>query len=82
MRHHIVISFSGARNPILALKLRKYITFALQEQHVNFPCEINVLVTDDETIRAINRGSREIDKATDVLSFPMFNLTAAPRPAG
>ena len=81
MRHHIVISFSGARNPILALKLRKYITFALQEQHVNFPCEINVLVTDDETIRAINRGSREIDKATDVLSFPMFNLTAGELPA-
>ena len=28
-----------------------------------------------ETIRAINQSSRKIDKATDVLSFPMFNLT-------
>ena len=61
MKHQIAISFSGNRNPILALKLRKYINFALQEQHVDFPCEINVLVTDDDTIRALNQGSRGID---------------------
>ena len=39
------------------------------------PCEINVLVTDDASIRAINKAYRNIDKATDVLSFPMFQLT-------
>ncbi len=47
-------------------------TFAAENIHV--PLEINVLVTDDANIRAINRVSRNIDKATDVLSFPMFNL--------
>lgn len=80
MKHQIAISFTGNKNPILALKLRKYINFALQEQHVDFPCEINVLVTDDETIQALNKGSRGIDKSTDVLSFPMFNLTAGELP--
>ena len=80
MKHHIAISFTGNKNPILALKLRKYINFALQEQHVDFPCEINVLVTDDAGIRAINKSYRDIDRATDVLSFPMFELTPGELP--
>ena len=37
-------------------------------------CEINVLVTDDAGILIINRESRNLDKPTDVLSFPMFQL--------
>ena len=37
-------------------------------------CEINILVTTDAGIREINRAARNIDKATDVLSFPMFQL--------
>lgn len=35
-----------------------------------FECEINILVTDDENIRTINKETRDIDRATDVLSFP------------
>lgn len=34
-----------------------------------------MLVTNDDTIRAINRQTRNVDKATDVLSFPMFEYT-------
>jgi len=80
MKHHIAISFTGLKNPVLALKLKKYICTALDAQKVDFPCEINVLVTDDPTIQAINKGSRDIDKATDVLSFPMFELTPGELP--
>ena len=32
------------------------------------------LVTNDEGIRSVNKALREIDKATDVLSFPMFQM--------
>ena len=60
----------------LKQQISKCITAALAHQGVNTPCEINVLVTDDEGIRAINNAYRKIDKATDVLSFPMFELTA------
>lgn len=35
-----------------------------------FDCEINILVTDNDNIKAINKETRGIDKATDVLSFP------------
>lgn len=53
----------------------------LKEEGINVPCEINILVTDDKGIRAINKASRDIDKATDVLSFPMFELQAGAPPA-
>ena len=33
---------------------------------------INVILTNPENIRKINKEYRDIDKATDVLSFPMF----------
>lgn len=33
---------------------------------------INVVLTTPENIRKINKEQRNIDKATDVLSFPMF----------
>ncbi len=42
--------------------------------HMGFPtsAEISVMFTDNEGIRALNAEHREIDRATDVLSFPMF----------
>lgn len=80
MKHHIVVSFSGSKNYLLRFKLKKYITAALETQGVPVPCEINVLVTDDDTIHEINKSNRDMDKATDVLSFPMFDLTAGELP--
>ena len=53
--------------------LPKVIQTALDEEGVATPCEVDVLITDDESIRQINLEQREIDRATDVLSFPMFN---------
>lgn len=34
--------------------------------------EISVMLTDNEEIRTLNKLHRDIDRATDVLSFPMF----------
>ena len=44
------------------------------------PGEINILVTNDRGIHGINLASRNIDKPTDVLSFPMFQLEAGNPP--
>ena len=56
--------------------IRKCILSVLEQENVNIPCEINVLVTNDQGIQVINQTARKIDKPTDVLSFPMFSLTA------
>ena len=62
------------KRPIIANIIRKCILATLEQEKITAPCEINVLVTDDQGIRVINQASRDIDKATDVLSFPMFQL--------
>ena len=75
MKHRINLLFEGsaARNVLLGPHLRRCITAALDAEGVHVPCEINVLVTDDATIHVINRQTRNVDRPTDVLSFPMFN---------
>ena len=35
-------------------------------------CEVSVTFTDNEGIRELNKKFREMDKPTDVLSFPLF----------
>ena len=73
----IRISFDKKRliNIGLGIHIRRCITQALQCLEVSVPCEINVLVTDNEGIRAINNATREIDRPTDVLSFPAFTFS-------
>ena len=48
---------------------------ALRAEGVCVPCELDVTLTDDAAIHAINREQRGVDRATDVLSFPMNELT-------
>ena len=54
--------------------IRKIIRTALASEGVDFPCEVDVLLTDDEAIHRINREMRQVDRSTDVLSFPEFDL--------
>ena len=51
--------------------------FILKEENCPFDCEINLTVTDNEGIREVNKEFREIDKETDVLSFPAFDFISA-----
>ena len=69
MKHQIIVRYSNRadRSLPLTLHLRKCIAAALEAEHVNVPCEINVLVTDDAGIRAINRAMRNIDRETDAV---------------
>ncbi len=60
--------------------ITKCVEATLRAQNVTFPCEINVLITNNKGIQAINLASRGIDSPTDVLSFPMFELTAGEVP--
>ena len=71
---NITFDFFCMQRISVASTIKKCIRKTLEMEGVNIPCEINVVVTDDEGIRQINKAGRNIDKPTDVLSFPMFQF--------
>ena len=80
--HDIYIDWElDGPNPYKPL-LTRVITAALEAENVPIPCGVDVLLTTDEGIREINLEQREIDAATDVLSFPMLELTPGVPPTG
>ena len=83
MRHKINLVFEqlSLQKFTISRNIRKCIQETLNAEGIDVRCEINVLVTDDAGIRIINRESRNLDKPTDVLSFPMFQLEAGNPPA-
>lgn len=83
MRNKINLVFQqgGLQRLVISANIRTCINAVLKAEGMTAKCEINVLVTDDAGIREINRTSRNIDSATDVLSFPMFELAPGELPA-
>ena len=47
---------------------------AVEYLHCPYDISVSVLFIEDEEMHRINRENRGIDKSTDVLSFPMFEL--------
>lgn len=76
MKHKINLVFEelSLRKFTIGSIIRKCIHETLAAERISVPCEINVLVTNDQGIHVINKTSRDIDRPTDVLSFPMFEL--------
>ena len=62
--HLDVLSYEGA--------LKKFIEKVIKYLKPEFPLEISVSITNNEEIQEINKEQRDIDKPTDVLSFPML----------
>lgn len=73
MNHEIILESELEREFPYQPLLERVIAAALEAEGVGTPCEVDVLITDDEGIRQINLEQRGIDRPTDVLSFPMFD---------
>ncbi len=75
MNHRIIIVNEQEKEPFLKETqnlLTHVIREALYMMGAIFSAEISVTLTDNESIREINREHRDIDSATDVLSFPQY----------
>lgn len=53
------------------------ITFALDHEGFPYETEVNLTLVNNDSIQEINKEHRQIDKPTDVLSFPMLFYEAA-----
>ena len=80
--HYIPITADvpGAANDANCALIRRTIRTALAAEGLTAPCEVDVLLTDDDGIHEINRELRQVDRPTDVLSFTEFELTPGQLP--
>ena len=73
----IKIYFDIQTDPIPKLYetlIKRVIRTTVAEQYPNHKFEVNVTICDDEAIHQINKEHRNIDKPTDVLSFPFYDF--------
>jgi len=64
----------GFEDKLPVKMMKNAIKVALLAEKVVCPCEVNLYITDDEEIHETNRNFRNVDKSTDVLSFPMHDF--------
>ena len=80
MKINLTFECSTLRKMQVSAIIKECIVTTLQEENIQVPCEINVLITNNVGIRGINKAYRDIDRHTDVLSFPMFDLVPGQPP--
>lgn len=86
MKNGLMIYFENSQDSMeITYKLKRLIRLsveaALAFEGYGNTCEVSVTFTDDKGIRELNRNFRNIDSATDVLSFPLFDFEGSEEPA-
>ena len=56
----------------LKMLTRRAVETVIEHEQYNNACEVSVTYTDNEKIHGLNLQYRQVDRPTDVLSFPMF----------
>ena len=59
-------------NYSLKLALRRAILATLEHENFPYSAEVSLTLCSDEYIRKLNKKYRNVDKKTDVLSFPLY----------
>ena len=80
MKHTVILESELQEDLSCRELILRTVNSALEVQGVGVACEVDVLLTDDAGIHEINLEQRGMDKPTDVLSFPMFELTPGTPP--
>ena len=80
MDHEVCIDAETEMSPAVEAQIRRAVLAALECEGVDVPCIVEVCVTGDAGIRQTNLETRGVDRPTDVLSFPMFELEPGEKP--
>ena len=65
----ILISNNQSQHPVDIAQFKSQIGQVLEKLEET-DCELSLLLTDDAEIQSLNKTYRDLDKTTDVLSFP------------
>ena len=78
MKIEIEYSYEDTFIPDYEEIIRRVVETALDYENCPYEAQVYVLLTDNEEIHQVNLEQRQIDRPTDVLSFPLAEYT---RPA-
>ncbi len=85
MKNSTMIYFMNSSGESVTYKLkmlvRRAVTASLEYEGFANDSEVSVTFTDNAGIRALNKSYRDIDKETDVLSFPLTDYEGTDEPA-
>lgn len=56
--------------------LEKIVSYVLEQEKCPYEAEVSVMLVSKEEIHRMNKEFRQVDKPTDVLSFPMMEYDA------
>lgn len=75
----VTITHEGGKMPEFDAEalINRVVREAIRQECCPFEVELNFILTDDEGIREANLEFRDLDKPTDVLSFPMIDYEVA-----
>ena len=85
MKDGVMIYFATEQNALpvtygLKRLIRESVLATLAYENFRDPCAVSVTFTDNEGIRDLNRQYRNMDKPTDVLSFPLIDFEGGDEP--
>ncbi len=68
----MVINFNNFKDESLKQLINKVFSVALKKTATKNNISVNVTIVSQNEIRRLNKEYRNVDKVTDVLSFPMY----------
>ncbi len=71
----VEINYEDIENLAEEKLIEKVVSTVLEMEQIKKKLDVYITLTNNENIRKINAEHRQIDKTTDVLSFPMFDRT-------
>lgn len=79
MKNGLMIYFEDEQSIVpvsykLKMLMRRAIETTLECEGFENECEVSFTFTDNEKIHVLNRDYRQVDRPTDVLSFPMTDF--------
>ena len=85
MKDGVMIYFTNSQDRFsitysMKILIRRAVTQTLAYEGFGNDCEVSVTFTDNEGIRVLNKTYRQIDRETDVLSFPMIDFDGGEEP--
>lgn len=66
-----VLVYVESRYKASRKRIKRAVNAVLREEKMQTPVEVSVAVVGDRKMRALNKKYRDLDKTTNVLSFPL-----------